>query len=52
VKKKRPDAEMTFTNDVQTLWENFEQTGSIEVYLRYTNAVENKELQELVDLPR
>jgi hypothetical protein len=51
MEKTPTEIEVISSPSTETLWENFEQTGSVKAYLRYCQEVKNREKLELLDLP-
>jgi len=51
VEKNITDMELTSVANTETLWENFERTGSVEAFLRFAQSTKTDELMEFVDLP-
>lgn len=46
MEKSRPDMELTLNENIETLWDHFEKTGSVNAYLMYAEkAAKAEELE-------
>ena len=45
------EVELTFTENAETLWRNFEKTGSVKDYLRYVQKLESVKDLDSTTLP-
>lgn len=51
MEKSFNDFELTVEKNAETLWEDFEKTGSVETYLKYLQKAHKNEEPEPANLP-